>query len=344
MHHTLRPSVQAGLSPIGKSATILGMRSARALTPRVNAMKVISRMRGGSQSRLILGDDGNRWIVKFKNNPQHIRVLTNELLATQIAEAIGLSVPASGIIDVSRSIIETNPQLYIDLGPHRRELCASGLQFGSQFAGGLMSRQVVECLADEQLLNARNLEQFAGILAFDKWTGNSDYRQVVYRRRGTERGYSAVFIDQGACFNMGEWTFRDAPLKGIFAQNGAYSTVTGWDSFEPWLSRIEQFNPQLLWEIAEAVPPEWYAGDMSALDNLLERLIGRRQRVRELIDQFRQSSRVPFPNWKSNASHALSGSVSRYWRKASYIMAPMPLVAPITSAANKTPAKTMTAA
>jgi len=222
--------------------------------------------------------------------------------ARLVAEAIGLSVPVPGIIDVSQSIIEGNPQLYIDHGPKSRQRCSSGLQFGSQFAGSMVSRRVDEYLSEEQLLSARNLEQFAGILAFDKWTGNSDARQVVYRRGAAERGHSALFIDQGACFNMGEWNFRDAPLKGVFAQNGAYSTVTGWNSFEPWLSRIEQFNPQSLWEIADAVPPEWYEGNVSALDALVDKLISRRWRVRELVDQFRQSSRAPFPNWKNMPS------------------------------------------
>ena len=272
-------------------------------------------MRGGSQSRLVLGDDRNLWIVKFKNNPQHLRVLANELMATQIAEAIGLPVPASGIIDVDQSLIEEHPQLYIDQGPKGRELCSSGLQFGSQFAGGMISRQVVEYLAEEQLLHARNLEQFAGILAFDKWTGNDDGRQVVFRRNESERGYSAVFIDQGACFNMGEWTFRDAPLKGVFAQNAAYSAVTGWNSFEPWLSRIEQFNPESLREIADGVPPEWYEGDRSALDTLVEKLLSRRGRVRELIHQFRLSSRVPFPNWKSQVCLTLPDPLPRCRRK-----------------------------
>ena len=255
-------------------------------------------MRGGSQSRLMLGDDGNLWIVKFKNNPQHLRILANELLATQLADAIGLSVPVSGIVDVSQSIIDTHPPLYINHGPKGRELCHSGLQFGSQFTGGMFSRHVDEYLADEQLLDAHNLEQFLGILAFDKWTCNTDYRQVVYRRNGVERGHSAVFIDQGACFNLGDWNFPDAPLKGIFAQSCAYSAVSGWDSFEPWLSRIEQFDPQTLWEIAEAVPREWYGGEVCELDALVDNLIGRRCRVRELIIQFKNSGKAPFPNWK----------------------------------------------
>jgi hypothetical protein len=307
--HPLGPLSQTDLSRTSNSALSFESESFRLPTQRVKAIKFIQRMRGGSQSRLVLADDGNLWIVKFKNNPQHLRVLANELIATQIAEAIGLSVPVSGIVEVSQSIIETNPSQYMDLGPKRRELCSSGLQFGSQFAGGMISRQVDEYLADEQLLNARNLEQFAGVLAFDKWTGNTDYRQVVYRRNGVERGYSAVFIDQGGCFNLGEWTFQDAPLKGVFAQQCAYSAVTGWESFEPWLSRVEQFDPTLLWEIAEAVPREWHGGEAYELHMLVEKLIGRRCRVRELISQFRDSGKVPFPNWKRVRSVVLPARI-----------------------------------
>jgi len=295
--HPLELSFPTDLSRTRDPALVSRSETTQARPAHVKAIKVISRMRGGSQSRLMLCDDNNLWIVKFKNNPQHLRILANELIATQVADAIGLSVPMSGIVDVSQAIIDTLPRLHIDNGANRRELCLSGLQFGSQFAGGMISRRVDEYLADEQLLNANNLAQFAGVLAFDKWTGNTDYRQVVYRRNGSERGYSVVFIDQGACFNLGEWNFPDAPLKGVFAQNCAYSAVRGWESFEPWLSRIEHFDPQALWAIAEAVPQEWYGGEICELDRLVKKLIDRRCRVRELIIQFKNSGKVPFPNW-----------------------------------------------
>jgi Protein of unknown function (DUF3037) len=38
-------------------------------------------------------DDGGYYIVKFQNNPQHTRVLANELLGTKIAAYLGLRVP-----------------------------------------------------------------------------------------------------------------------------------------------------------------------------------------------------------------------------------------------------------
>ena len=51
----------------------------------VLAVEHIRRMRGGAQSHLMRCDDGGYYIVKFQNNPQHIRVLANEMLGTKIA-------------------------------------------------------------------------------------------------------------------------------------------------------------------------------------------------------------------------------------------------------------------
>ena len=291
--------------------------------PPVRATQAISRMRGGSQSQLMLGDDGNLWVVKFQNNPQHLKVLANELIATRIAAVLGLSVPKRCVIDVGPWLIESNPQLTVDHGRRGREMCASGLQFGSQYAGGKPPQRAIDFLPDDQLQKALNLSEFAGMLAFDKWTGNCDGRQAVFQRckeeGGEEGGYRVVFIDQGGCFNTGEWIFRDAPLQGVYARNSVYSLVTGWDSFEPWLSRIEQLSPDVLWGIAETVPPEWYGGDGCELRKLVEKLISRRPRVRELIDQFRQSSGNPFPYWK-NMPAVLPNRRAPYRRKVLYAM------------------------
>ena len=86
-------------------------------------------------------------------------------------------------------------------------------------------------------------------------------------------------------------------MGGVFAENTVYRGVTGWSSFEPWLSRIENLEPKTIWAIAEIIPPQWYGGDVGALEGLIERLLERRTRVRELIVAFRESNRRPFPNW-----------------------------------------------
>jgi hypothetical protein len=262
----------------------------------VLAVQQIRRMRGGAQGHLMLGADGNAYVVKFQNNPQHLRVLVNELMAAKLAAAIGLTTPACDVVEVTDWLIANTAELDMDLGS-RRERCATGHCFGSRLVGGLMPGHLVDYLPEEQLAEVRNLEEFAGVLALDKWTCNTNGRQAVFSRKQRGKKYTATFIDYGYCFNAGEWIFRDSPLRGVYARDLVYRSVTGWASFEPWLSRIETMDAEVVWRIAETVPPEWYEGDASAIEALLEQLLKRRSRVRELINDFRESSRGPFPNW-----------------------------------------------
>jgi hypothetical protein len=55
----------------------------------VLAVQQIRRMRGGAQGQLMLGADGHIYVVKFQNNPQHMRVLANEFLATRLTGLMG---------------------------------------------------------------------------------------------------------------------------------------------------------------------------------------------------------------------------------------------------------------
>jgi hypothetical protein len=263
----------------------------------VLAVQAIRRMRGGAQSQLMLGADGNLWVVKFQNNPQHLRVLANELIATRLAAAIGLTVPQTDVVEVTEWLAANTAGMQVDLVRGGRERCAAGLQFGSQFVGGLMPGQVVDYLPESQLDEVRTVADCAGMLCIDKWAGNCNGRQAVFERRPRERKYRATFIDQGFCFNAGEWTFPDSPLRGVYARNRVYARVTGWQSFEPWLSRVEAMDAGVLWQIAEAVPPEWYGGDTAVIERLMEQMLRRRSRVRELIASFRDSNREPFPMW-----------------------------------------------
>ena len=266
------------------------------------AIQAIRRMRGGAQSQLMLGADGKLWIVKFQNNPQHVRVLANELLATRLAQTVGLTVPFSDVVEVTEWLIANTRDMHIELPHGQREKYRAGLQFGSQFIGGLMPGQVVDYLPEQQLDEVRNLQEFAGMLALDKWTGNCNGRQAVFDRKPRERKYRATFIDQGFCFNAGEWTFPATPLRGVYARNRVYAGVTGWESFEPWLSCMETMEADKLWAIAEVVPPEWYGGDTAVIEQLMEKMLVRRGRLRELIGSFRDSNREPFPMWEKKLS------------------------------------------
>ena len=269
----------------------------------VTAVQHIRRMRGGAQGQLMLGSDGHAYVVKFQNNPQHTRVLANEYFASKLALAAGLTVPEVDVVEVGSWLIENTPELEMDLG-RTRERCVPGLHFGSRFVGGLMPGQVMDYLPEEQLAAVKNLNEFAGILALDKWTGNANGRQAVFARKARERRYRAVFIDFGYCFHAGDWTFEDVPLRGVYYRNDVYRDVAGWEAFEPWLSRIEAMPAETVRSAAENIPPQWFGGDPDDLEALEEKLLRRRSRIRDLIEAFRTSDRKPFPNWGTGKDDA----------------------------------------
>ena len=76
--------------------------------------------------------DGHFYVVKFQDNPQHTRVLANEMLATRLAQAAGLPVPATEVVEVDSWLIEHTPELRFELA-HGSKACTPGLQFGSRF-------------------------------------------------------------------------------------------------------------------------------------------------------------------------------------------------------------------
>ena len=266
----------------------------------IKAVAHISQVRGGSQARIMLADDGKKYVVKLMGNPQCTRVLANDYLACRLARMIGLSVPEPAIVLVNEDTIREQGITFTLAG--RAVAPRPGLQFGS----ALVTGEVLDWLPGTMLGRVRNLREFAGLLAFDKWTCNADGRQVVFHKEAHQRKYNASFIDFGYCFNAGEWSFPDAPLRGVYGLNDVYQRIQSWNDFDPWLSRIERFSVKQLRTIADEIPCEWY-GERDELQCLLDRLLVRRSRVRRLIEDFRSSSRNPFPNWTMERSTACAG-------------------------------------
>src|SRR5271166_459270 len=257
----------------------------------LRALEQIRRMRGGAQSHLMHCSDGHYYVVKFQNNPQHSRVLVNELLGTKLAARLGLPTTPVAVVEVSEELIRLTPELCVEL-PRARIPCQPGLQFGSRFPGDPRRMTLHDFLPDEQLRAVANLHEFAGMLVFDKWTCNTNGRQTLFYVRA-------------------DWSANDRPaggpaphsapppaLRGLYTRNRVYQGVTGMESFAPWLTRLEKgLGEKVLDELSREIPPQWYADDYDALLRLLEQLHRRRSRVEELILGAKKSSRQPFPNW-----------------------------------------------
>ena len=100
----------------------------------ISAIQHLRPLRSGAQSHLLRASDGNWYVTKFQNNPQHIRVLANEMLATRLGLALGLPMPRVEVIEVSDWLIEHTEDLRIQLAGQRIP-CRSGKQLGSLYVG-----------------------------------------------------------------------------------------------------------------------------------------------------------------------------------------------------------------
>lgn len=267
----------------------------------ISAVQHLRPLRGGAQSHLLRTSDGFCYVTKFQNNPQHIRVLANEMLATNLGLALGLPMPRVEVIEVSDLLIGHTEELRIELGGFKTP-CRSGKQLGSLYVGCESPGMTFDYLPRELLQGVRNLSDFARVLVLDKWTCNSDGRQAIFWKPPRRQRYTATFIDQGYCFNAGEWSFPDYPLRGVYANNCVYEGVTRWEAFEPALTRAEEMDADTIWRCAAEIPEQWYDGDRDGLHRLVKVLHHRRGAIRKLIADFRRSSRNPFPNWRESSA------------------------------------------
>jgi hypothetical protein len=270
----------------------------------LTAVRHLRKMRGGAQAHLLEADDGHWYVVKFRNNPQHRRILVNESVAGTILRYLNISAPETKIIEVSEEFLAANPELCLQLGTKRIAI-EPGWQFGSRFPGDPARLAVYDFLPDVLLGQVVNLHDFRAILVFDKWTGNADGRQCVFHRAmvrgesagGGRPGFVARMIDHGYAFNGPNWDFPESAAQGLYARRVVYEGVRSLNDFEPWLSMVIHFPEEVLDRAWRDVPPEWVEGEEDVLPAMLEALYARRSRVPDLIAASRDSRVNPFPNW-----------------------------------------------
>jgi len=112
-----------------------------------------------------------------------------------------------------------------------------------------------------------------------------------------KQAFVAVMIDQGFVFNGPNWNFTDSPLQGLYPRKMVYERVRSIDDFQPWLDQVVHFPEEVVDQAFRQIPPEWLEGEEDQLEQLLEKLLRRRERVPDLISDARQARMDPFPNW-----------------------------------------------
>lgn len=274
----------------------------------VSATRFIRKMRGGAQAHLLEASDGNFYVVKFQNNPQHRRILINELLSSEILTHLGVAAPPHEFVAVSPEFLAANPEVYIQTGTRHHEV-VPGWHFGSRHPGDPNTLAIYDFIPDALLHQVANAEQFRAALVFDRWVANADGRQAIFFRAQLKdwlarpgipprkQGFVALMVDHGFAFNGPHWDFPESAIMGLYPRRTVYQDVRSLDDFEPWLTRAMTCPAAVFDRALRQVPPEWLEHDDEALERLVEKLGRRQKRLREILEACREAPGNPFPKW-----------------------------------------------
>ncbi len=274
----------------------------------IRARRHLRKMRGGAQAHLVECDDGSAYVVKFQSNPQHRRILPNEMLASELLKFLQISAPETAIIELTDAFIKDSPEACVQLGA-KAVPPEPGWHFGSKFPGDPARTATYDFIPDQLLGKIHNLQDFLGVLVFDKWTGNSDGRQAIFFRAqisqwlpGAEEnprrmGFVGMMIDHGYILNGPHWELIHSPVQGLYTRKMVYNGVRSLDDFQPWLDRVVHFPEHVIDEALRHIPPDWLRDDDDAFDKVLNALYKRRKQVPDLIADARLAKVNPFANW-----------------------------------------------
>ena len=238
----------------------------------VNARRFIRKMRGGAQAHLLEADDGDYYIVKFQNNPQHRRILVNEFVAAEILAHLQIACPGASRSSGCPPNSSRRIPKYTCRPARAAQPIEPGWHFGSRHPGNPGHMAIYDFIPDSLLNQVANAEQFLAVLAFDRWVANADGRQSIFFRAQLKDwlarpgvpprklGFVALMIDHGFAFNGPHWDFPDSAVAGLYPRRIVYDSVRSLDDFQPWMDRILNFPAGGFDRTLRQLPPAWIGG------------------------------------------------------------------------------------
>jgi hypothetical protein len=242
-------------------------------------------MRGGSQARLIEGDDGRCYIAKFLNNPQGKRTLVNEWVAQSILTTLGISTPPLCLLRLPDSLLDD--RLYFDIG-NKRVPVQGEWHLGSLCPVNPETNAIFDFLPERLLRNTINLDDFARIFVADQWLHQTDKRQAIFVREhapgASPLRMRAYFVDHGMAFDGAFWDLREASGHGWYMNRKVYEFIDMAKICSETVSQIESLSEREILSSITTLPESWLSPDDSdVLHRLLMKLHKNRLQLRRVI-------------------------------------------------------------
>jgi hypothetical protein len=240
---------------------------------------------GCTKPYYITCDDGEQYVVKFKENPESSRVLANEFVCAEIADLLELPLSAPKLINVDESFVQ---DFSGEISLHIGDTITSGLHFGTK-----KIKKTFQITTPHMLENANNINCIPEIIIFDQLIGNKDRDS-----NGGNLLYDAslnkiVLIDHTHTFDLGPlWNahelrrrislpFELYPFTG-FVYRKLVPYVRGNNPFSSILGKLERLTEDNLWHIIDRIPEEWNVNNDEKAA-LHEYLLDRHNRIEEVL-------------------------------------------------------------
>jgi hypothetical protein len=247
--------------------------------------------RGGAGSIQVLASDKSRYNIKFKENSQGLRVLVNELVASQIALRLGVPTPETVLMEVTTPFLQANTFL------ERRyaHSVSTGKHFGSRLLRNMFDNPPTSLIA-----GARNRIDFPAVIVFDVLTNNSDRANaqnfLMVRPDQYPRTLDFVAIDFGHCFGSPSWDVSITSRVGQWCGScfpEMAGCIEGAEPFREALERLSLITTAWIGDLLDSVPSEWSLTppEREALSRFI---LGQRGEVARILT----ANRNRFSKWK----------------------------------------------
>jgi hypothetical protein len=298
---------QAG-TEINLNNSLPGIRRSRNRIGSVEIKRIVRRMRGGSQARLVEGQDGRFYVAKFTGNPQGNRTLINEWIVESIMSQLGISTPPLCLLRLPATL--RNEELCFEVGNNKIQV-EGEWHLGSLSPVNPETKVILDFLPRRLLENVVNLNDFAKVFVVDRWLYQSDRRQAIFvREPGSAENrtrFRAHLIDHGKAFAGSSWELREAAGHGLYFNKSVYSLINMPEICQQTVSQVEALTEeQVLLPLATLADCWLSAGEYEPLNQLMKSLCKSRSGLRRMIE--RQLASLPLEEWSSNEKNESAGA------------------------------------
>jgi hypothetical protein len=239
----------------------------------VSATRYVMPLReGGSLPGLVEADDSGLYVVKFRGAGQGTRALVAEVIAGELARAVGLAIPEQVIVRIDPALGAAEPD------PEIQELilASAGENLGMDFLPGAVTYSpAAESPLDPAL--AADIVWLDSLLTNVDRTAQNPNLLVWHQR--------LWLIDHGAALYLQHAGLRPAEHAGRpFPQIADHVLLPGAGSIGEADERLAaRIDRSLLEAVVALVPEDWFAGERP--ETYVEYLARRLQAPRNFVEE-----------------------------------------------------------